>query len=184
MAKLGNLILLAVVGYAGWNAYDKSSEREQRLNDFAAHHNLNVAETEAFKICQGQMKDKTLNVTDHFAIAVPMDVCGCHAPAMTKAFNDGQYGSHANVVDFLVGEKDKDGNSLPRKKEPTPVNANHLKPGKTQDGVFIEMALSLGTCAKKQVAAEKAEKQRKCKKPRQGEEALCEVYKKKGLLDG
>lgn len=186
MAKFGTIIIAGIVGYTAINAYTDRAEKEAKLDKFATEINLSETETEAFKICQGQMKDKSLNLHKNLSIMVPQEICGCHATSMVKTFQDGKYKSHANVINFLVGEKDKEGNPLPRTKEPKPISTKELRTGENPQTAFITMAKSINQCADQFITADKREKQKKCNKVRENssDAYLCKNYKKLGYIRG
>lgn len=186
MAKIGTLIIAGIVGYTAINAYTDRADKEAKLDKFAAEINLNQSETQAFKICQGQMKNKSLNLNEKMSIAVPKDICGCHATKMVKIFKDGKYKSHANVINFLVGEKDKKGNPVPRTKEPKPISEKELRAGQNATKAFITMAKSINQCADTFITADKRKKQKECSNAREGssQSYLCKTYKDAGYIRG
>jgi len=129
------LMLLAVVATF---AFVKG---ETRIRQVAAQHSLSPEETGAYRACTGDFFGKSLSLKTKTGsttrLAVPDDVCACHARTMAQLFKPGEYRDHSKVADYLVSPD-----------QPRGVDPAHLKPG-APDGAasFDRLVASAKTCA-------------------------------------
>ena len=126
LCLLGIFVVVAVKGWL---------ESEARIERIANEHDFDAEQTAAFRSCDDHMADKELHFPDLRIAGIPDRVCICHSREMMSVFNNGEYSSHGDLIDYLAN--DKEGN---------PLNQTQLREPMSAETGYERLVTSLSRC--------------------------------------